>query len=92
VTSATASRNQATRPGRLLAWVRRWQQRLSDHVHATGDSPTRRHGWQVTLVTGRAGFDGPIYRDPRVGRLAALRATPLLADATGPDARPGGNQ
>jgi hypothetical protein len=88
VTSATASRNQATRPGRLLAWVRRWQQRLSDRVQATGDSLTRQHGWQVTPVTGRAGFDGRIYRDPRFGRLAAIRATRLLADATGPDARP----
>jgi hypothetical protein len=88
VTSATASRNQTTRPGRLLAWVRRWQRRLSDHVHATGDSLTRQHGWQVTPVTGRAGFGGRIYRDPRFGRLAATRAAQLLAGAAGPDARP----
>jgi hypothetical protein len=82
MTTSTVADRSARVPGRSLAWLRRWQQQLSDRIHADGDVYARQNGWTVTPVTGRFGFSGRIYRDPRFdqratvdpARRAALRA------------------
>ncbi len=84
MTTSSAASQPATAPGRLTGWLRRWQQRLSDRVHAAGDDFARENGWQITPVTGRAGFGGRIYRDPRFSqRRAATAAGPPTAMNTG---------
>jgi hypothetical protein len=55
----------ARSPGRLTAWIVRFQRRLSGRVHASGDAAARAHGWAVTPTVGRFGFGGRRYRDPR---------------------------
>jgi hypothetical protein len=50
---------------RMSAWVYRRQRELSARIHATGDDRARRRGWTVTQTTGRFGFSGRSYRDPR---------------------------
>jgi hypothetical protein len=42
------------------------QLELSDRIHEAEQSRlTQRHGWTVAETTGRLGFGGRIYRDPR---------------------------
>ena len=50
---------------RIRAWARRRQHELSARIYAAGDAEARRHGWTVTEITGRFGFSGRSYRDPR---------------------------
>ncbi len=71
-----ARQRRAARPGtggRLMLFHeprrarRRWQQVLSDRVHAAGDTVARSHGWTVTVTSTRSGFGGRVYCDPRFG-------------------------
>ncbi|HEY8114623.1 MAG TPA: hypothetical protein VII16_17505 [Actinomycetes bacterium] len=72
--------------GRLSAWIARRQQQFSDHLHADGDALAREHGWTITTTTGRFGFGGRVYRDPRFDHLAtnARRAQPREQDTGWP--------
>ena len=65
---------------RISRWVRRPQRDLSNRVHAAADERARRHGWQITQSTGRFGFGGRTYRDPRFDNRRQQRfpgATPV---------------
>jgi hypothetical protein len=61
----TPIRTRAGIATRILVWVRCRQHELSARKYAAGDEEARRHGWTVTLTTGRFGFEGRSYRDPR---------------------------
>jgi hypothetical protein len=56
---------------RVRAWIGRRQQQFSDYLHADGDTSARERGWTITKTTGRFGFGGRVYRDPRFDQLAA---------------------
>jgi hypothetical protein len=68
--------------GRISAWIARLQQQLSDRLHADGDALAHERGWTITTTTGRFGFGGRVYRDPRFDQLAANahRARPPKQD------------
>jgi len=57
--------------GRVSAWIAQLQRQLSDRLHADGDALARERGWTITTTTGRLGFGGRVYRDPRFDQLAA---------------------
>jgi hypothetical protein len=57
--------------GRVSAWIARLQRELSDRLHADGDALARERGWTITTTTGRLGFGGRVYRDPRFDQRAA---------------------
>jgi hypothetical protein len=61
----TTIRTRAGIAVRISAWVRRRQRELALRIYAAGDEEARRHGWTVTETTGRFGFSGRSYRDPR---------------------------
>jgi hypothetical protein len=67
---------------RVRAWIAQRQRQLSDHIHADGDAFAREHGWTITTTTGRFGFGGRVYRDPRFDQLAA---DSRLGPSHGPD-------
>jgi hypothetical protein len=48
--------------------ITRLQHRLSDRVHARGDTFAGQAGWTTTKTTGRFGFGARVYRDPRFGQ------------------------
>jgi hypothetical protein len=50
---------------RIRVWVRRRQRELSARIYAAGDVEAQGYGWTVTETTGRFGFSGRSYRDPR---------------------------
>ena len=56
---------------RVSAWIAQLQRQLSDRIHADGDALARERGWTITTTTGRLGFGGRVYRDPRFDQLAA---------------------
>jgi hypothetical protein len=62
--------------GRVSAWIARRQQQLSDHLHADGDAVARECGWTITTTTGRFGFGGRVYRDPRFDQLTPNASHP----------------
>ena len=66
-------RQPATGARRLTAWIGRRQQAWSDRIHAASDAVARDAGWTVTPTTGRLGFGGRTYRDPRFDQLHAER-------------------
>lgn len=51
-----------------MSWITRLQQRLSDRLWAQDDAFARQAGWTVTKTTGRFGFEGRMYHDPRFGQ------------------------
>lgn len=63
--------------GRIAAWITDWRRELSDRVHRDGDALPQSRDWAITETTGRFGFGGRIYRDPRFAerRTAAATAT-----------------
>jgi hypothetical protein len=66
----------ANQPGkgvtaRVSAWIARRQRQFSDHLHADGDALARDRGWTIAKTTGRFGFGGRVYRDPRFDQRAA---------------------
>jgi hypothetical protein len=65
IVAATTARRQAGILAQMPAWIGRRQRELSDPVYAAGDAAARQHGWTVTATTGRFGFGGRSYRDPR---------------------------
>jgi hypothetical protein len=67
MTEAATRRYTGSASRRLFGWVARFQQQLSDRVFADGDAFARENGWEITKTTGRFGFGGRIYRDPRFG-------------------------
>jgi hypothetical protein len=66
----------------MQAWIAQRQHRFSDHLHADGDALARKRGWTITTTTGRFGFGGRVYRDPRFDQLAneARRGGSHVAD------------
>jgi hypothetical protein len=56
---------------RVSAWIARRQRELSDRLHVDGDALARERGWTITTTTGRLGFGGRVYRDPRFDQRAA---------------------
>jgi hypothetical protein len=71
MTDTAAGQRAAGVTGRISAWIARLQQQLSDRLHANGDALARQRGWTITTTTGRLGFGGRVYRDPRFDQLAA---------------------
>jgi hypothetical protein len=67
MTPTAAHQRPAGLPRHLTAWLAHLQRRLSDRVHARGDTFARAQGWTVTTGTGRFGFGTRTYRDPRFG-------------------------
>jgi hypothetical protein len=61
----TTIRTRAGIARRVSVWVRRRQHELSARIFAATDDRARRYGWTVTETTGRFGFEGRSYRDPR---------------------------
>jgi hypothetical protein len=86
MTDMAAGRRAEGLTGRLSAWIARRQQRFSDHIHAGGDALARERGWTITKTTGRFGFGGRVYRDPRFDQLVAHahRADPREQDTRWP--------
>ncbi len=70
-TQIAACRNVGSAYRRLAAWIARAQRGFSGRVHAGGDAFACQHGWAITTTTGRFGFGGRVYRDPRFGQRAA---------------------
>ena len=66
-------RQPVTGARRLTAWIGRRQQAWSDRIHAASDAVARDAGWTVTRQTGRLGFGGRTYRDPRFDQFHAER-------------------
>jgi hypothetical protein len=58
---------------RICGLIGRWQQEVSDSIHAPGEKYAAEAGWAVTRSTGRFGFGARTYRDPRFDQLAAGR-------------------
>jgi hypothetical protein len=50
---------------RILVWVRSRQHELSARIYAAADERAQGYGWTVSQTTGRFGFEGRSYRDPR---------------------------
>jgi hypothetical protein len=61
----TTIRTRAGIAARISVWARRRQHELSVRIYAAADDRARRYGWTVTETTGRFGFEGRSYRDPR---------------------------
>jgi hypothetical protein len=83
MTDMTAGRRAEGLTRRLGAWITRRQQQLSDCLHADGDALARERGWTITTTTGRFGFGGRVYRDPRFDQLAADPHAELRGPNTG---------
>jgi hypothetical protein len=86
MTDMAAGRRAEGLTGRLSAWIARRQQQFSDYIHADGDALARERGWTITKTTGRFGFGGRVYRDPRFDQLVAHahRANPREQDTRWP--------
>jgi hypothetical protein len=78
MTDMAASQRAKGVSARVSAWIVRLQQQFSDHLHADGDALAGERGWTITKTTGRFGFGGRVYRDPRFDQLAedARRSEP----------------
>lgn len=60
------------------------QRNLSDQIHQSGDTLARGRGWDITATTGRCGFGGRTYRDPRFAAVAPRADRPVpLAGTSG---------
>ena len=66
-------RQPVTGARRITVWIGRRQQVSSDRIHAASDAVARDAGWTVTPATGRLGFGGRTYRDPRFDQFHAER-------------------
>jgi hypothetical protein len=82
MTDTPADRRAERLTARVKAWIAQRQHQFSDHLHADGDAFARERGWTITTTTGRFGFGGRVYRDPRFDHLAvdARRDAPHRAD------------
>jgi hypothetical protein len=82
MTDMAAGRRAERLTTRVKARIAQRQQQFSDHLHADGDALARERGWTITTTTGRFGFGGRVYRDPRFDQLAAdaRRGEPHEAD------------
>jgi hypothetical protein len=67
VTLVPATRMIKLATTRVTAVVTSCPRHLSNRVHRDGDALARRHGWEIVITTGRFGFNGRAYRDPRFG-------------------------
>ena len=65
VTLVSATRMLKLATTRITAVVTSWPRHLSDRIHRDGDALARRQGWEIVTTTGRFGFSGRAYRDPR---------------------------
>jgi hypothetical protein len=84
----TAIRTRAGIATRVSAWVRRRQHELSTRIFAATDDRARQYSWTITVTTGRFGFGGHSYRDPRFDeRRRRLASGPELR-RTGSEAVP----
>lgn len=76
-TTKTTAPTRAGIAARMISWIGRRQSDLSGRIHTAGEEEARRNGWTVTKSTGRLGFGGRSYRDPRFdGRRRQLTAGP----------------
>ncbi len=76
-TDSAAGRRPASLIRRVTAAVARLQRQLSGCVHQRGDALACERGWDITTTTGRLGFAGRAYRDPRfAARPGAARPNP----------------
>ena len=85
MTETAAPRRAGDMPGRLAARIPQLQRRLSDRMFADGDAFARQHGWTITKTSGRLGFGGRTYRDPRFDqrRATTRRGEPPSSEGTG---------
>lgn len=65
MTDITARQNADRPPRGPTTRFARLRRRLSDRVHQGGDALAHEGGWDITTSTGRFGFAGRVYRDPR---------------------------
>ena len=70
MTDMAAGRRAEGLTTRVKAWIAQRQHQFSDHLHADGDAFATARGWTITTTTGRFGFGGRAYRDPRFDQLA----------------------
>jgi hypothetical protein len=70
MTDMAASQPAKGVTARVSAWIARRQRQFSDHLHADEDALAHERGWTITKTTGRFGFGGRVYRDPRFDKLA----------------------
>jgi hypothetical protein len=70
MTDMAAGRRAEGLTARVAAWIAQRQRQFSDQLHADGDALARERGWTITTTTGRFGFSGRVYRDPRFDQLA----------------------
>ena len=70
MTDMAASQPAKGVTARVSAWIARRQRQFSDHLHADEDASAHERGWTITKTTGRFGFGGRVYRDPRFDKLA----------------------
>jgi hypothetical protein len=75
VAPVSATRKARPAAGRIAAWIAVRQRELSGWVHRDGEALARSHGWAITETTGRFGFGGRIYRDPRFAERKPAAAT-----------------
>lgn len=73
-------------PGHLTVRLLRLPRHLSERLHTGGDALAHAHGWTITPTTGRFGFRGRTYRDPR---FTARAPTPQPSTPVGHAAPPG---
>jgi hypothetical protein len=74
---------------RVTAAVTSWPRHLSSRVHRDGDALARRHGWEIGITTGRFGFNGRAYRDPRFGQHHSHAGWQTPVASTADDQNPG---
>jgi len=84
-TDTAAGRRPASLTRRPPAAIARLQRQLSDCIHQSGDALARERGWDITTTTGRLGFAGRAYRDPRFAarpRAARPNPSPMQREGT----------
>jgi hypothetical protein len=98
MTQMTARRTRTRLLARARTQIARKQRKVSDRVHQAADRDARARGWTVTPATGRLGFSGRTYRDPRfdqrhrrLNRTPSQNLTPQ-PPPNQPPAMPGPNQ
>ena len=92
VTLVPATRMLKLATIRVTAVVTSWPRHLSNRVHRDGDALARRHGWEIVITTGRFGFNGRAYRDPRFAQLPPAPAGTAPVASTADDQNLGTGQ